>query len=350
MPDVTLTTEQVADLVTTTLGSYDPPKWQDLTTDLQAFYALPQVLKEEKVQLEGGVKVVRFLQTDHLDSARAVGLNDIDRVNDRDMMEKIEEGWRHCTANMSLERRIVNMNRGEAQLVKLVKTKEHGMMVALAEAMEQWMWTLLSADDGITPIGIPYWINKYPSGNTALGFTGTLPWTGVYPGGLNHARFRNIAGKYTDFSKTDLLPLMRKGYRIGRFMPPVKHSANYDRGSERYGFYTTIEAIMMLEMLGESQNDNLGKDLASMDGQILFRRCPIHWVPQLEADTHNPIYGIDWAQLYPVFLEGEYMNRSPAQVCSEQHTRVRVHIDCTYTFMAHDLRRLMVLSQDTDKS
>lgn len=347
---VNLTTEQVADLVTTTLECFDPPKWQDLTTDLQEFHALPEILKEEKVEEDGGTSVVRFLQTNHLDSAQAVGLYAVDNPQDKDQMTRIETGWRHLTANFTLERRIVAMNSGDKALVRLVETKNHGMMMALAELMETAMWTLQSSDDGVTPLGIPYWVNRYPNGTTTPGFTGTLPWTSTYPGGLNHARWKNWAGQYAQITKSDLIRKLRTAMRKTSFKPPVNHGADYDRGKPKRVLYMALDTLLSFEDVAESQNDNLGKDVASMDGETVFRRCPLRWVPQMDSDSYGTIYGIDWSKLYPVFLQGEYMNRSPAEKAPNQHTVVVVYVDCTYTIMCHDLRGMFCLSTSTDKS
>ena len=42
--------------------------------------------------------------------------------------------------------------------------------------------------------------------------------------------------------------------------------------------YVNEDTMSSLEDLGEAQNENLGRDIASMDGQIIFRRVPIIWV------------------------------------------------------------------------
>ena len=55
----------------------------------------------------------------------------------------------------------------------------------------------------------------------------------------------------------------------------------------------------------------------------MFRQVPVMWVPHLEDDTTNgtdPVYGVNWGVLKPVFLSGEYMREEgPTQVPSAHH-------------------------------
>ena len=110
-----------------------------------------------------------------------------------------------------------------------------------------------------------------------------------------------------------------------------------------------------MEDIGEAQNENLGRDLASVeagagadigsvDMQLVFRRHPIIWVPQLD-DTSvytaatNPVYAIDHSTFYPVVLKGDYLREGDAEKVPNQHNVFRVFVDLSYNYMCIDRRR-----------
>jgi hypothetical protein len=344
------TVAQMADLVAVTLSRFGKLKWTDLTTDIQEYHALPQILQKEKIEFDGGKDITRFVQVNRGTTTRPTVLYDTDVMSVNDQASSITVGWRHVTTNMSFDTHEKSINSGDAKLVDLIAMRRHGMMVDLADKMEQYFWTILAADDSITPFGLKYWcVTDIGGTTTACGTTGAftagVPWTSTSPGGLTDARFRNWACKYVDVSKSDLIAKMRRAYRKCQFKPPVPHKG-YDQGASRYVIYTSLPILEALESLGEAQNDNLGRDLASMDGEMVFRGRPIRWVPYLDSDTTIcPVYMIDWSKVYPVFLKGWYMNESaPAEVAGS-HTVVGVHLDCSYNTLCHDRRGLAVLSK-----
>ena len=71
-------------------------------------------------------------------------------------------------------------------------------------------------------------------------------------------------------------------------------------------------------------------------------------VPHLETDTTNgtdPIYGVNWGTLKPVFLSGEYMREEGPTQVPGQHTTMQVFVDSTLNFMCTDRRRNFLLSK-----
>ena len=97
--------------------------------------------------------------------------------------------------------------------------------------------------------------------------------------------------------------------------------------------------ISTVEEVGESQNENLGRDIASMDGTMTFRNHPIIWTPQLDGDAQNPWYGLDHSTFYPVCLQGDYLRESEARQAPNQHNVYQVHVDLSYNFLCVDPRR-----------
>jgi hypothetical protein len=164
-------------------------------------------------------------------------------------------------------------------------------MISLAELMESNFWgPPVALTDTVTPWGVNTWIVK----NATEGFNGGAP-SGYTTIGLNpttYPRWKNYTAS-TRTSPGRLRPEAAEGGDVHHFEPPVDGIPTFNTGDD-YGFYTNYGVIGPLEEALESQNDNLGNDVASQDGKVVFRRVPVNWVPKLEADTTNPFYGINW--------------------------------------------------------
>lgn len=341
-----LTVAQCADLLAATKEEYGELRWTDISFTLQEFYALPMLLRENKVQLDGGDYIDRQVMIDYQHNAAVAGLFEEDDVNINDQMTKTQISWRHVKTAYAIERREMLINSTPKRILNLFENRRYGMMVGFATLMETLFWTLPSSDDGKTPFGIPYWVNKYPSGTTTPGFTGYLPWSATYCGGLNHANWKNYAGQYTNITRGDLLLKLRTMYMKIGFKSPVPHP-EYNIGRSKQAFYMPLDELLAFEDLADDRNDNLGRDLSS--GEVTFRGRPMRWVPQLDSDSYNPIYALDWSKIYPVFLDGDYMAEEPPKPSPRSHNTIVVFMDCTYNMQCDDVRTQGVLSTGTDK-
>ena len=84
----------------------------------------------------------------------------------------------------------------------------------------------------------------------------------------DYPRFANYTAKYAAITKEDLIRKMRRAHRLSQFRSPVSHSTpNLDMGN---GIYANDNVIGLLEEVLETQNMNLGNDIASKDGKTLF--------------------------------------------------------------------------------
>ena len=327
----------IADLVTTTLRELGRLKWTDLATSIQEYIAMPQLLKKNKISFDSGYGIQWNVMVSTAGTARDVGLFQTDNLNIADGMKTCNIPWRHTTCNWSFEEREVAMNREPARIVELVKTRRAGAMIDLAELMETDFWGKpTSSSDTVKPYGIDYWLVH----NATEGFNGGLPSGFTDVAGLDptaYTRWKNWSAQYTNISRDDLVTKWRKAATFTQFKPPV--DLTQYASDSKYGYYTNYSIIGPLETLLEDQNDNLGNDIASKDGQVLFRRIPVTWVPKLEANTRNPIYGINWGTFSPVFLKGWYMKESGPETAPNQHTVQSVHVDTTYNWRCVDRRK-----------
>lgn len=341
-----LQADDIADLIKTTQRDLGRMKWTDISYSLQEYIALPMILQREKVSFQSGYGIQWNVAVATSGAAKDTELYATDSVNVSDVMQTANIPWRHVTTNYAIERREIAMNRAPAEIVDLVRIRRNDAMIDMAKHLEERFWTKPSAStDNQRMYGIPYWI-VYPGTVSGDGsFAGGNP-SGFSAGAGNldsgqYSGWKNWAATYSSITKEDLVRKWRKAATFTNFKAPVP-SPSYSTGSN-YGYYTNYNVIGPLEEALEAQNDNLGNDIASKDGKLLFRQVPVTWVPYLESNSANPVYGINWGCLKPAFLAGEYMREEGPTAASNQHTVFVTHVDTTLNLMCSNRRMNFVL-------
>ena len=343
------------DLIETTLRHLDKVKWTDIVVDLQRHTAMPQLLKKNRVEFGSGHGHQFNLRVDSNNAARNVKLNEEDNPTTADTQIRGQIDWRHSETHWAIEERIIAMNREPARLVNLLKTSRVDCMTSLAGLMEENFWGPPPAKgDSLKPLGVNYWIAL--GGDSDKGFLGNLPESGGYVagdkiGGVDPAnatygaRWKNYVDFFSKVSKSDLIRGWREAAVKTDFRPPV--DGPYNNVGQQFAFYTSYAIISRMEEILESQNQNLGNDVASKEGLTTFRRTSINWVPFLDVDqgnvAQNRVYGINWKNFMPVFLSGEYMRESKVAPHPLHHRTITQYIDCTYNFLCNDRRSQFVL-------
>ena len=347
-----LSAEAITDLVTSTQNDLGKMQWTEIVVDIQQFHALPQMLQEERVQFDSGRGSEWNVMVDDSGAARHVGLFSEDQVNVSDVWVRASIDFRQTETSYAFDRGEIARNRDPAKLVDLIGGRRADSMISLAKLLETTWWGKPSGSgDDITPMGIKFWIVKSVTGTSAAagagGFNGTNP-AGFAAGAGNISsttfpNWANWAHQYTDVTVDDLIRKMRKAFAFTGFITPVPHP-DYSRGEDRYVIYCPYDELAEMEILAEKRNDNLKSELAHFNGQTTFRGNPIRWVPQLDSDSDNPIYFINWAVFFPIFLEGEYLVETPPAPAPNQHRVMQTFVDMTWNSRCTNRRRLAVLS------
>lgn len=340
---ITLTDTDIVDLTTTTLKELGRMKFTQIAQRIQDYEVAQRIFKKDKVQFSGGTGISRNVMTDYASSARQTGLYEKDNVNVGDVMATISIPWRHTTNSYAFERREITMNSGDpaSTIVDLLKVRRSDCLLSTVEQFEQQFWNKPTDSTNVLDVyGVPYWIVK----NDTVGFSGAAPsGFSAGAGGLLNPRWQNWSGKYTTISKADLILKMRNAHRKIQFKSPID-TPSYRMGSgQSYRIYVNEPTLVGLESVGESQNEQLGRDIASMDDNLVFRKNPIVWVPYLDSDTSNPVYFIDFNQFAPVFLNGEFMRETEVKPVPGQHNTFAVFVDTTWNVLCTDRRRQAVL-------
>ncbi len=335
----------ILDLVAGTMYNLGPPRFQQIAQELQNYEVMPRWLRKDKVVEDHGIGIQRAMMTKLAGAARHVGLAAQDDVDIADLMDKVQIPWRHAETHWAWERRELLMNRGKALVFKVIKPRRAGAMIDIVEELEGKAFSCPDVDDTLLPYGLPYWVVT----NAVSGFTGAAPSGHTTVGGINPTttpKWKNRAGTYSAITKPDFIRELRSCHRQTHWKSPVTIQDFRGVLGDRYRCYTDEATVSALEDVGESQNENLGRDIASMDGTIVFRKHPIIWVPQIDSTpaATNPFYMIDHSTFYPVVLAGDFLRESaPKMLTGIKHNVGVVFVDLTYNFVCVDRRRNTVL-------
>ena len=349
----TLQATGIADLVATTINELGELKFTDIMSDYQRTIAFKRVVKKNKTTFDAGPQVNFNLITDHNNSATFVGLYGQDNVNPNNVMTTGTVDWRHVTWNWGIERREIAMNRTPRKIVDITQTRRIAALGSAIILFEQRFWRVPSTSDTLNPYGVPYWVVKSNTATTTNdGFNGSVPSGYTTVANINpttQTRWRNYATQYTAVTKTDLVRKMRRAMVYTDFEPLVDDIPQYNTGDD-YGLYTNYSVLGTFEEILEAQNDNLGSDIASQDGKVMFRRVPVQFVKELDLDTTNPIYGLNWGEQKTMGLRGEWLVETQIPIRPGTHTVSSVHTDCSFNWYTRNRRRNFVLATDTTLS
>ena len=341
-----LTALDISDLVASTLRDLGPMRFQQIAQNLQYYEVFSRWFKKDKVSFDSGVGIQRTLMN-KLDetSSKHVGLMDVDQVNIPDVLDQIQIPWRHVQTSWALIYQTdILMNRGKALILNVVKPRRAAALLGLVEELEERAWgSAPSVSDKVLPFGVQYWVVE----NATTGFNGGVPSGHSTVGGVSltdSPNFKNYTAQYTNVTKSDLIKKMRTGHRKIRFRSPVTIEDYRGSVGDRYRLYTNETVISAIEDLGEGQNENLGRDIASMDGTMTFRKNPIIWVPKLDERTDDPVYMLDHSTFYPVCLKGDYLRETEADKAPNQHNVFQMFLDLTYNYLCVDRRRNAVFA------
>lgn len=311
----------------------------DMQTDLQDHVAVREIWKNRQHKFDGGNDWEFDAQMDHNHSARAVDLYETDGSSITDTMAKGTVSPRHVNAHYIYDQREKAFQRGGVAIVDLIKTKYVAMMVSFYEYLEEVLWGKPDDDtDHKTPFGVKYWVTAHATegfnGPDPDGFTGGRAGMPV----ATYPRATNWTAQYAEISKEDLIRKMRRAHRKTKFRSPVSHSQpNF--GKMKNGIYTNDTVIGIMEEILESQNMNLGNDVASKDGRTTFKSTPLTYVPKLDEDSKDPVFMLDWMWMTVGVLAGWENNLSKPYMVPNKHLVRRVDLDATLNMVCSNLRR-----------
>jgi hypothetical protein len=337
----------IQDVMNSTLGDLGKFKLTDIASDIQEFVAFDKMFSGGYVETKpAGVDIQTNLMVKTSGTANNEGLYDTRDYKVNDNTVKARTPWRHNRAHYVMDAREVQMNASPAMIVDLVKERRKAAFTDLATLTEDTFWSKpVDSTDTVTPYGLFYWL---------VANTGTPGFLGGNPAGfasgagdvssVTYPRWRNWAGGYTTVSKTDLIAKMRKAKAYTTFTPPMgaRNLPDYNTGNN-YAVYVGYDTLEQMERIGEGQNDNLGRDLAPMDGRMSFHGAPIVRVPKLDDDATAPVIMMNWGVFKIMYLEGFKMREVPGTLSTNSSVGT-VDILSTWNTVCRDRRRLAIFT------
>lgn len=345
-----LTTTDIADLVASTKPDYGEGYVTDLSGDLQNYHCMGNLMKKERVSVDGGSSLKWNVVTDDNGRGQFVGLYNQKSYNVKDVLTTASIDWRWGTTDFTIDIREESINSAsKKRILDLIKIRRFAGLVSWAKLVEAAFWTKpASSSDTTTPFGVDYYIVK----NATEGFNGGNPsGFSAGAGGLSsttYPRWANWAAQYSAITVPDLLTKWDKAATFTDFEQPVE-IPTYNTGN-KYGFYTNYTVLGPLKRLLEQQNESLGYDLDSMNGKVVFRRVPVYWVSYLEdanystGDSQDPVFGINWGDMNFSFLEDWYFRELKPRTLSDQPTVVATDIYWGYNLKCTNRRSQFVLA------
>lgn len=344
---LTLTDREILDLSASTLDQLRKGRLVQFAQKLQRYEVMSRIIRADRVTFQGGKGITQRVMTDHSDAATDVGMFEEDSVQIKDTLTNVDVPWRHTQTHYAWDRREMLENDGESEIVDLLRVRRTDGFLSLAQHMEDKFWdTAPDANDekSIYPIG--YWLPKPTSGQED--FVSNVPTGFTTIGNIDpstKSTWRHYAFDYANVSKTDLIKKIRKATELTNFEAPVGLEDFRNGIGQSRRWYTNLDTRLAIDDIGESQNENLGRDVASMDGITTLRGNAVIHVPKLNADTENPIYGLNLDFFYPVFLRGNFMRETDPMIVPNMHNAFVVWIDLSWNIYCDDRRRQIVGAQ-----
>jgi hypothetical protein len=349
----------ILDLLATTEFEQHKNKWTFLATKLQDFLFFDMMSKRQNIVMQtGSLGLERTIMNGSGGSSRWVGLYEPDQVNIQDLLRKMRVEWTHLTDACAYERREFEANSGKYIINDVIKPRRQDTWVRMISTLEESFFGVPDAANTNQMFGLFYWLVP----NATQGFnggyaeyTGATNFTNVAGVDLTQTpNFKNWTDTYSAVTKDDLIAKMRKAFRRTKWKSPISASEFTSETGSRRMILTTEGVLEQLERVGESQNENLGRDLASMDGNILFKKTPIMWCPQFDdegfdySNTHaselkSPIAMVDLDSFF-VFVSSSDNFHKTEQKDPKCHNQYNEFFDLSLNTFCNNRRANAILT------
>jgi hypothetical protein len=333
-----LSIDQCVDLTVATLNKMEKGKWTELATSLQD-YELFKMIRERPEPVTG--KGYQFqVRTATAGTARNVGLYQQNAPNVADGLHIGRVTLCHTEASWSYDILEDMVNSGPEEFVNLIQTRRTGAWIDIAARMNaDALGIPSSTSDATTPWGLRYWLGYNATagfnGGDIGSFTGSSARAGL--SSSTYSAWKNYTFNYSANTKPDLVTKMRKAYRMCDFQPPV--SIPEIAGKSNWAIYSAYDTEAAVEALVEDQNENLGNDLASKDGQTLFRGVPWKSLRQLDSYTTSyPVIGMNWGSWKIITLSGNTFREDKPSQSPTQHNVVNAWVNTSWNLACVNLR------------
>lgn len=346
----TLHLSGIQDIVNTTLRELGRDRIQQIAQSYVNYPVCNYFFRRKgKVVLDDGYEIQRTVWIKKVNVAESTALWEADTINVENLTTVARIPWRYYKSHWAMDAREVDVNAGPSRIYEMIKVRKANSHLSMVELLNAHLWTLPGSTNERDLYGIPYYLVK----NATTGFNGGHPsgYTSVANiSRTTYSGWKNYTAQYVSVSKADVITKLRTAFRACRFMDIEGLSVeDYRKGArDNYVLFVNNATMAAFENVGESQNENLGKDVASIeggndifrfDGGLTFRRKPIVFEPYLDTDTTNPVYFMDLSTWCMYVRRGFNMKQSEPEKIADNHNAVAVWQDLSCNLMCVDPRR-----------
>lgn len=331
----------------TTLKNFEPKnKITDISKSVQEYHALSMLSGRNRMSVSSGTQIQFQIRVNTLGNATWTKPDKAESTNTGQTQIQGQVPFRHCRYDYALDERIIAGNREPSRLYDMWKDARESGEIDNVELIENAFWNVAAVDDDETMYGVFNYVTAVGA-TTTLGLNGTLPtgWSTV--ANVNpstYAQWANRNGLYGTISKTGLVRMAREAATKCKYTPPID-VPSYSTGYKN-AYYTNYAVYGKFEEELEKQNQSLGNDVASKDGQVMFRRAPVNYIAQLDGNAvaTNPFIGLNWGSLKAVFLKGEVWKELPVMRDPQNFRRLVVRTYATLNLIAYNRRDHFILT------
>ena len=341
----------IGDLVNGVLSKWDKMKYTDLTGDYQYYIAVPKILKDKKITVEGGATFSWQVMKGVSGNAKAVLPYETDTPNQTDQLIQASSGWYHVRSSHSYDEIEMSMNdAGSEKIIDLIKVRRADARISLAQMLEARMWQLPNTDSNSKEQfkGVPYSVMY----SASTGFNGGNPtgFSDCYGiSASTYARWRNYTAQYTNVNRDDLLEKLRQAMWSSAFKSPLVPAPDDLSTGDDPAIYVNYATLALMRQMAEDRNENLGFDLGYNKGTLMCNGAPIEAVPYWDANatitTAAPVIGINWGSYKCATLKGRYMKEEPAIRSGTQSAVWTVFVNASLQMKCTDRRRQFMLAK-----
>lgn len=326
---------ELADLVSATLFADMKGKITNLDpTLLRSYPWANRMVKKNIVQMTGGLDARWRVNVTGNSSASHFSAYQTYNRSVNDHLKTAQMQLRGTHVDYSFDVLEPEFNSGEYEVVDVIKNRQQQAKISMTKQIEADGWGYALVDDDVTPQGILYWLpyTSTTATDTNKGFTGTVPSGHTTIAGLNPSTYtgwKSQGDVYAAVTDGDLILKMRNSSARILYQAPLKSMliSDFSTGLQ-YGIYMNLQTLTEVEDLGKAQNDDIGYDLASFAGRMLFKGTPIEEVPTLEDNSRDPVICINWGVMQNHVKRGWWMKEAKAPGRSDQPTAVTYDMWC----------------------
>lgn len=309
--------ERINDAVVASLPDLDVGRVITVCQEFQEVPLVDMVLREGRIATSSGYGVNRNFNTDADDDFEFKSFTENDTVVIQNHLKRMFVPYVHGRLTWGWYYQELKSNMGRKKIVDLLKPREDAKLIKMWERMEKVILSMPPTADAVgdLPLGLPYWVTS----SATRGFAGGASSPHTTKGGLtpssNLQFLYNRTGTVKSISRNSMLAQMEEAYLDCKWRTPITPKQQSGPAGQRYRWICGKTAYLGFTRMARQQNNDLGNELFSKEGQVTFKGAPFILVYAMDSgygwpSLTTPVAGIDFNSFYPVAMDGDFMRRT----------------------------------------